>query len=321
MMDRLGVAETIPLEEALAAEIDLDAMFMDNLELFDTSDTNSAATKVSSQTPPTEVLSDASTSDSSAHSPPPALIEAETGNGDVTQKTKVNVSRKRQRDEIEYLRSKVNELEEHLKVVQQAKTLENAKLPTWQKRADQARIAKQIALNENEKLKHELEEQIEFAKVLQVLLKKRPKLMMLPTLENEQWRVFKLVKDAALRHHAVHEIFHRLYQNTDVALIESGVLDKFDGYTSVIPRFMKSTGDLVLQASYTVTLHFDFNIVTEFAWLLTLVASTRKCNSRHIRHWNNLISTRRTFASCEKSTAFLTSQTVCSSGTRKQRAM
>ncbi|CAK4082156.1 unnamed protein product [Aphanomyces euteiches] len=242
----LGVAETIPLEEALAAEIDLDAMFMDNLELFDTSDTNSAATKVSSQTPPTEVLSDASTSDSSAHSPPPAPIEAETGNGDVTQKTKVNVSRKRQRDEIEYLRSKVNELEEHLKVVQQAKTLENAKLPTWQKRADQARITKQIALNENEKLKHELEEQIEFAKVLQVLLKKRPKLMMLPTLENEQWRVLKLVKVPALRHHAVHEIFHQLYQNTDVALIESGVLDKFDGYTSVIPRFMTSTGDLVL---------------------------------------------------------------------------
>ncbi|KAG9415102.1 hypothetical protein AC1031_008531 [Aphanomyces cochlioides] len=196
-------------------------MFMDNLELFDTSDTNSPATKVFSQTLPAEVLSDASTSDCSAHSPPPAPVEAEIGSGDATQKTKVNVSRKRQRDEIEYLRSKVNELEEHLKVVQQAKTLENANLPTWQKRADQARIAKQIALNENEKLKHELEEQIEFAKVLQVLLKKRPKLMMLPTLENEQWRVFKLVKDPALRHHAVNEIFQQLYQNTVWRLLKA----------------------------------------------------------------------------------------------------
>ncbi|CAK4099516.1 unnamed protein product [Aphanomyces euteiches] len=139
-MARLVVTETIALEEALAANIELDAMFMDDLQLFDT---KSAV-----------VVNDLE-SVTSIHSPP-APLEAESGNDDTTQRKIVNASRKRQRDELEYLRSKVIELEGHLKVVQQVKSLEDSNVSTWQKRADQARIAKQMAVNENEKLKHEL---------------------------------------------------------------------------------------------------------------------------------------------------------------------
>ncbi|CAK4692854.1 hypothetical protein LEN26_020283 [Aphanomyces euteiches] len=267
-MDLLIATETMALEEALAAEVDLEVMFMDDLDLFDSSNTSPSAAKVLSASTTSEVLSDIASSDSSVHSPP-APTDTGIGSNDIGQKKKVNVTRKRQREELEHLRSKVNELEEHLKVVQQVKALEDTSAPTWQKRADQARIAKQIALNENEKLKHELEEQIEFGKALQVLLKKRPKLTMLPTLESEEWRVFKLVKDPTLRYQAVNMIYQQQYQLTDVAMIESGILDKSDSYELVTPRIAKNTGDLMLQGAYRVTLSYDFNVVSDLVWLLT----------------------------------------------------
>ncbi|KAF0760242.1 hypothetical protein AaE_003596, partial [Aphanomyces astaci] len=102
--------------------------------------------------------------------------------------------------------------------------------------ANQMRIAKQTALNENDKLKHELEEQIEFGKALQTLMKKRPKLTVLPTLENEQWRVLKLVKDPVLRRHAIHEIYEQQYRLTDGVLVEGGLLDQVDDMEAYVPR-------------------------------------------------------------------------------------
>ncbi|KAH9142879.1 hypothetical protein AeRB84_013075 [Aphanomyces euteiches] len=101
------------------------------------------------------------------------------------------------------------------------------------------------------------------------MFKKRPKLTMLPTLESEQWRVFKLAKDPTLRYQAINEIYQQQCQLTDIAMIESGVLDKDNYYEIATPRFTKANGDLLLQAAYTFTLDFDFNNVSDFAWLLT----------------------------------------------------
>ncbi|RLO08796.1 hypothetical protein DYB28_015075 [Aphanomyces astaci] len=257
MIDAL---DTMPLEEALAATFDVDAMLMDDFDLFAPSavKNNMSAAKVLSSS--RSQTNTASTSDQEAPTP--------LGDDAANRPKKINHSRKRQREELEYLRSKVDELEQHLRIVGQVKAMEIVNETPWQQMANQMRIAKQTALNENDKLKHELEEQIEFGKALQTLMKKRPKLTVLPTLENEQWRVLKLVKDPVLRRHAIHEIYEQQYRLTDGVLVEGGLLDQVDDMEAYVPRLAKCNADLVLQVAFCKTKRYDFNVVSEMAWAL-----------------------------------------------------
>ncbi|CAK4626294.1 unnamed protein product [Aphanomyces euteiches] len=171
----------------------------------------------------------------SDHEKPTSLVES-------APRKQVNTSRKRQREEIEYLRSKVEELEQHLKILKEVRGLDIGNESPWQETANRMRVAKQNALHENERLKHELEEHIQFGKALQAVMKKRPKLTVLPTLESDQWRVFKLVKDQTLRHRAMNEIPQLMYQLTEAAMVESGlndkVLEKVDCNTTYV-QYMK----------------------------------------------------------------------------------
>ncbi|ETV71682.1 hypothetical protein, variant 1 [Aphanomyces astaci] len=258
MIDAL---DTMPLEEALAATFDVDAMLMDDFDLFAplaVKNNMSAAKVLSSSRSQTDTAS--MSSDQEAPTP--------LGDDAANRPKKINHSRKRQREELEYLRSKVNELEQHLRIVGQVKAMEIVNETPWQQMANQMRIAKQTALNENDKLKHELEEQIEFGKALQTLMKKRPKLTVLPTLENEQWRVLKLVKDPVLRRHAIHEIYEQQYRLTDGVLVEGGLLDQVDDMEAYVPRLAKCNADLVLQVAFCKTKRYDFNVVSEMAWAL-----------------------------------------------------
>ncbi|KAH9111048.1 hypothetical protein LEN26_013567 [Aphanomyces euteiches] len=176
----------------------------------------------------------------SDHEKPTSLVES-------APRKQVNTSRKRQREEIEYLRSKVEELEQHLKILKEVRGLDIGNESPWQETANRMRVAKQNALHENERLKHELEEHIQFGKALQAVMKKRPKLTVLPTLESDQWRVFKLVKDQTLRHRAMNEIPQLMYQLTEAAMVESGLNDKVDNFESYTPRLTKTSSDLVLE--------------------------------------------------------------------------
>ncbi|RHY91532.1 hypothetical protein DYB37_006144 [Aphanomyces astaci] len=259
MIDAL---DTMPLEEALAATFDVDAMLMDDFDLFAPSavkNNMSAAAKVLSSS-----RSQTDTASMSSDQEAPMSLGDDAAN----RPKKINHSRKRQREELEYLRSKVDELEQHLRIVGQVKAMEIVNETPWQQMANQMRIAKQTALNENDKLKHELEEQIEFGKALQTLMKKRPKLTVLPTLENEQWRVLKLVKDPVLRRHAIHEIYEQQYRLTDGVLVEGGLLDQVDDMEAYVPRLAKCNADLVLQVAFCKTKRYDFNVVSEMAWAL-----------------------------------------------------
>ncbi|CAK4626300.1 unnamed protein product [Aphanomyces euteiches] len=130
------------------------------------------------------------------------------------------------------------------------------------------RAAKQTALHENEKLRQELEENIQFAKALQAIMTKQPKRTMLPTTDSDQWQVFKLVKDPLLRHRAMHEIPQAMYELTESAMVESGLADRVDDFESCIPSLSKTTSDLVLNITFCSTKHFDFNVVSEMAWKL-----------------------------------------------------
>ncbi|CAK4473560.1 unnamed protein product [Aphanomyces euteiches] len=212
------------------------------------------------------------------------------------------------REEIAYLRSKVDELEAHLKVLQQIKTLEVTFVDEtpWQKTANDMRIAKKAALHVNSKLRHELQEQIEFGKALQTLMAKRPRLTMLPSLDGDQWQILKLVKNPQLRQQAIHEICERQYQLTQVALVEGGIFDRVGEFEAYTPRLAKTNADLVVQAAYCTTKQFDFQVMSEMAWKVfegclgaknsNLTSHTLKTldqNAVYVRkekHWNDLLN-------------------------------
>ncbi|KAG9415103.1 hypothetical protein AC1031_008532 [Aphanomyces cochlioides] len=254
--------DTIALDEVLASNEDVDALNLDDFNLFAPSQANAQAAKVLSA-PESPVAVDLTSGSDGAQS----SSDHETAEDKARPKT-VNHSRKRQREEIEYLRSKVVELEQHLANLQQVKDTDVLYETPWQKMANEMRIAKQNAMHENNRLKRELEEYIEFGKALELLMKKKPKLTTLPSVESEQWRVFKLVKDPVLRLDAVNEILLLLHQMTDGAMVEAGLADRVDEYEAYTPRLAKTSADLVISVSFCTTKQFDFNVVSDLAWLV-----------------------------------------------------
>ncbi|EQC28693.1 hypothetical protein SDRG_13568 [Saprolegnia diclina VS20] len=181
---------------------------------------------------------------------------------------KVNVSRKRQRDEIEYLRTKVVELESQLSTLQAAEAPLVAASP-WQTMARQMRVEKDAAISEREQLKRELAEQIEFGKTLESLLKKRPKLAALPQLDADQWKLYRLVQDPTLRREAVANILEHQYEALSGALIESNLLEQEDDVTAFAPYLAKHFDDqLITTATLCKTIEYDMHTVARMMWLL-----------------------------------------------------
>ncbi|KAH9122502.1 hypothetical protein AeMF1_006223 [Aphanomyces euteiches] len=289
LIDALG---TIPWDDALAPQFDVDELLDEEslstapAALADESTSMSESTTSTSTSPRLDKLTSSSTSGPKS----------------------INQSRKRMREEIAYLRSKVDELEAHLKVLQQIKTLEVTFVDEtpWQKTANDMRIAKKAALHVNSKLRHELQEQIEFGKALQTLMAKRPRLTMLPSLDGDQWQILKLVKNPQLRQQAIHEICERQYQLTQVALVEGGIFDRVGEFEAYTPRLAKTNADLVVQAAYCTTKQFDFQVMSEMAWKVfqgclgaknsNLTSHTLKTldqNAVYVRkekHWNDLLN-------------------------------
>ncbi|KDO26801.1 hypothetical protein SPRG_08091 [Saprolegnia parasitica CBS 223.65] len=181
---------------------------------------------------------------------------------------KINVSRKRQRDEIDYLRAKVVELESHLSVLQ-AVEAPPATVSPWQALARQVRLEKDAAILEREQLKLELADQIEFGKTLEALLMKRPKLAALPQLDADQWKLYRLVRDPTLRREAVANILAHQYEALPGALIESNLLEQEDDVTAFAPHLAKHFDDqLITTATYCKTLAYDMHTVARMTWLL-----------------------------------------------------
>jgi len=84
--------------------------------------------------------------------------------------------RKRQKDELAYLQQKVNELTTHLDVIKQVKIMETSNSSPWESAARKQAVESHKATQENIRLKRALEEQLEIAEALKVILIKRPKL-------------------------------------------------------------------------------------------------------------------------------------------------
>ncbi|CAK4082159.1 unnamed protein product [Aphanomyces euteiches] len=212
----MDALETIPLDDILASDDDVDGLTLLDADFFE---------PTVSMIQPAEEIRSAQTNVNKklAMSKSPALI-------DCTFQTKTKDTRKRQREETEYLRSKVEVLEQNLK----------ARAGTTHK----------------------------FRKTLQALMKKKPKLTTLPTLASDQWRLNKLVKDPSLRRQAMHDICEQQYQLTEFMLVENGLLDRVDEYVSCSPRLSKINNELVIQFASCTTRAFDFNAMSDLVWSL-----------------------------------------------------
>jgi len=84
--------------------------------------------------------------------------------------------RKRQKDELEYLQHKVDELTTHLDVIQQVKKIEAINCSPWESFARKQAADSHKATQENLRLKRALEEQLKIAETLKEILMKKPKL-------------------------------------------------------------------------------------------------------------------------------------------------
>ncbi|KAG9415100.1 hypothetical protein AC1031_008529 [Aphanomyces cochlioides] len=137
-MDQLLVdaLDMMPEEEVLTSTID--GIVVEDFEEFDaslnstTSDSNLTSGGASS-------APDSTADDSTVSSP----LETQSSGDEVKKPVKKhNQSRKRQREEIEYLRSKVQELQQHLNVLQQIRDVEGANETPWKKKANHVLLNK-----------------------------------------------------------------------------------------------------------------------------------------------------------------------------------
>ncbi|CAK4133503.1 unnamed protein product [Aphanomyces euteiches] len=121
----MDALETIPLDDILASDDDVDGLTLLDADFFE---------PTVSMIQPAEEIRSAQTNVNKklAMSKSPALI-------DCTFQTKTKDTRKRQREETEYLRSKVEVLEQNLKVRQQIKSQDKDNETPWQNIATRIR--------------------------------------------------------------------------------------------------------------------------------------------------------------------------------------
>ncbi|KAG9415092.1 hypothetical protein AC1031_008520 [Aphanomyces cochlioides] len=167
----------------------------------------------------------------------------------------INLSRKRQRDEIEFLRIKVVEMEKHLTKLRKDKP-ENSS--TTEPAIDKT----------NETLKEQLRQQIEFGKSLQSLLAKRPQLTLLPTLISDQWKVKRFPVDPVIRKQLAMEICQQQYHQISTMLREFGIQDYPGRCHSYVPCLASQNEDLILQVIVCRKEPIDHLTIGRMAWSL-----------------------------------------------------
>ncbi|CAK4353463.1 unnamed protein product [Aphanomyces euteiches] len=197
----------------------------------------------------------------------------------------VNLSRKRQRDEIEYLRIKVVEMEKHLTTLRKDKpekssTTERAVGKTvWQAMAKSLEEAAQSAMIENETLKEQLQQQIEFGKSLHSLLTKRPQLTLLPTLISDQWKVKRFPVDPVIRKQLATEICQQQYNQISTMLREFGIQDYPCSCHSYVPCLASQNEDLILQVIVCRKEPIEPLTIGRMAWSLLTGSLSVLCRS------------------------------------------
>ncbi|OQR82604.1 hypothetical protein ACHHYP_15703 [Achlya hypogyna] len=135
--------------------------------------------------------------------------------------------RQRQRDELAFLKHKVEELQQELEKLARDSTLRDILQPPgkWERLAKQERVTRTQALQENRELKEAINEQVEFAHSLAALIRKSPSLRCVSSDACEQWKQLRLVADPIARRAAFHAIADRDYSNATSAFIAAKLVE------------------------------------------------------------------------------------------------
>ncbi|KDO23307.1 hypothetical protein SPRG_11621 [Saprolegnia parasitica CBS 223.65] len=174
--------------------------------------------------------------------------------------------RQKQRNELNYLKSKVEELQLNLQSMTQAKALQDILHPPskWEKLAKNERRREQEALLENTRLKEALEEQVQFAECLVNIVQKKPRLAINHADATDQWKLLKLVADPVTRDAAYHAIVDREYAKLNSAFIEAGLMEtSWEGR-----RHVPIVHDGCLEVQTIIRCKFPvlFNVVADAVW-------------------------------------------------------
>lgn len=89
-------------------------------------------------------------------------------------------SKRRQKDEMNYLKQRVEELQQKLMTLKDEDRIKRACSSKWENEAREQALKRQKAEQENTLLKKSLEEHVELAQELQYALSRRPSLSLFP---------------------------------------------------------------------------------------------------------------------------------------------
>ncbi|OQS04544.1 hypothetical protein THRCLA_03228 [Thraustotheca clavata] len=173
--------------------------------------------------------------------------------------------RKKQQEELVYLKRKVQELQTQLEELPSPPNSSTESTSKWERLARDERKRQYDVMQENSKLKAALEEQVKFAECLVDIIKKRPRLTVLSDSAHDQWQFLKLVAEPKARRAAFHAIADREYAKVDSAFIEAGIVDVTDFSRKDVPK-LKDNGDIEIHGTICGRLSVPFSIVLEAAW-------------------------------------------------------
>ncbi|GAB9464531.1 hypothetical protein Gpo141_00001960 [Globisporangium polare] len=199
-----------------------------------------------------------------------------------------NLSRERLKNELTYLRQKVSELEEELRVLRPGSTLtggsnaadlvaldrKKAILPVWQRIAERQLEGRSKSEAENARLKDMLEGQIKLAKGLEQMLRKRPSVALMngdnagvhgkkPRLELDDESIYAMLTDG----------IEPAYESMDAVFRENGLYDTCD--ESIRHAHVKTRKDsgvvggdeyLYVELADVFVIPFDLQVSSNAAW-------------------------------------------------------
>ncbi|OQR97396.1 hypothetical protein THRCLA_06986 [Thraustotheca clavata] len=173
--------------------------------------------------------------------------------------------RKRQKDELVYLRQQVAQLTTELAALTefndlQVLTSENY----WERVARNQKKSLQQASAENNRLKRALNDQLQLATSLNRLLVKRPRLAIPPSMDIADWKLRRLPMEPTQRAAAYHSLMDDAYHNLATLFIQSKILEAPVGHRML--NVSEQNESIIISFQSVANLHEDFASSSQRLW-------------------------------------------------------
>ncbi|KAH9138519.1 hypothetical protein AeRB84_017184 [Aphanomyces euteiches] len=204
--------------------------------------------------------------------------------------------------EICHLQTQVEQLKRQLDEKSVADSVEKV---SWKHIAWVELQAKRRALDVNDQLKGNIQDNKSFIHEMQTFFHKRPRLTIESDIQSEEWKEYKLAAKASLRVAAIHAIADRQYGRMDTAFINASLAGVSHNVFS-LKTLRVATDKVIVQLINHATLAAPYHAVGTAVWQTSTSFLSVKQATRRQRSWTPTPST--TSAS-RPSTAFLATPT------------